>query len=285
MFTNVQYKILGMIAGGTFWLSLLGSTVTGALTNQGGTGATGPAGSIGQPGPNGQPGTDGREVEFSVENNVLQWRYVGETTWNSLDLDLGQEGSGSIINTSSNTAFTHWIFAEEALSVPFPTLAAEPKTVNLSLENVGGAIGNAGETNIIDVAGSYQLDVNLNFEDNDLTFIDFDLDIDNHGGYAGLISQDSILIAEAIEVALTVDFTLTLLPDGTFNNLYVDFERFGQFIGSMNAFSFLRDITYTSVITTTTPTDLTGDNFVLNIQEVFGFTGNNFSFYILTESE
>jgi hypothetical protein len=109
--------------------------VTGALVNQGGTGATGPAGSIGQPGPTGQPGsqgqpgedgTDGREVEFNVEDNILQWRYVGETTWNSLDLELGQGGSGSIINTSSNTAFTHWIFAEEALSVPFPTLAAEP---------------------------------------------------------------------------------------------------------------------------------------------------------------
>ncbi len=127
MATTVTNKLLSLVAGGTFLASLLGSTATNALINQGGQGATGPTGSQG---PAGEAGEDGREVEFSVDGNTLVWRYEGETIWNSLDLDLGQGGSGSIVNSGGTEKFTHWIFAEEALSIPFPERQAEPAITN-----------------------------------------------------------------------------------------------------------------------------------------------------------
>ena len=123
-------KKQSLVLGGVFLANLLISVTAPALINTGGP--TGPAGSTGLPGsqgPAGEDGADGREVEFSVEGDVLQWRYVGETTWNNLDLDLGN-GGGSIVNTGGTSAFNHWIFSEDPISIPFPTLTADPTITN-----------------------------------------------------------------------------------------------------------------------------------------------------------
>ena len=152
MFNKIQYRILGLFAGGTVLLSGLASSIsvnnnqgqvgsTGPTGPTGQTGATGPTGAsgatgstgvqgpAGEAGVEGPAGEDGREVEFRVEDNVLQWRYVGEETWRSLDLDFGPGGtSTSVINTGGSSAFTHWIFAEEKLSIPFPSLPTAQST-------------------------------------------------------------------------------------------------------------------------------------------------------------
>lgn len=47
-------------------------------------GPAGPQGEPGPAGPSGADGSDGTEAEFRVENDVLEWRYVGESTWNTL---------------------------------------------------------------------------------------------------------------------------------------------------------------------------------------------------------
>jgi hypothetical protein len=126
-------KNQSLVLGGVFLANLLISVTAPALINN--VGPTGPAGSTGvsglpgSQGPAGEDGADGREVEFRVEGNVLQWRYEGETTWNNLDLDFGN-GGGSIVSTGGTSAYTHWIFSEEALSIPFPTLAADPTITN-----------------------------------------------------------------------------------------------------------------------------------------------------------
>jgi hypothetical protein len=101
MFTKIQYQILSLFAGGTVLLSMLASSV--GFANP--VGPSGPQGSVGEVGPAGE---DGREVEFSVNGNVLQWRYVGETTWRSLDLDFG--GSSSTIEVNETGYFSNWIF-------------------------------------------------------------------------------------------------------------------------------------------------------------------------------
>lgn len=41
-------------------------------------------GTDGTNGTDGQDGTDGREVEIQVANSYIQWRYIGDATWNNL---------------------------------------------------------------------------------------------------------------------------------------------------------------------------------------------------------
>jgi hypothetical protein len=71
-------------------------------------------------GPTGPAGADGREVEFRTNNNVLEWRYVGEQTWNQLNLNFGS----NVVTSGSSTDFSNWIFNEDKCSfeppVPYP---------------------------------------------------------------------------------------------------------------------------------------------------------------------
>jgi hypothetical protein len=195
MFNKIQYRILGLFAGGTVLLSGLASSIsvnniqggigstgpqgptgqtgptgatglTGASGATGATGATGETGATGSQGPAGEAGVqgpageDGREVEFQVAGNVLQWRYVGEETWNNLNLDFGSGGSStSVINTAASSAFTHWIFAEEKLSIPFPTITSSQVTTGFT------EINNLTEFLSIkdNLTGNYVLKANIDF--------------------------------------------------------------------------------------------------------------------------
>ena len=65
---------------------------------QGPSGPTGPQGMTGPQGPmgpEGRPGADGREVEIRVNDDYIQWRYVGESAWLpviSLEALEGEDG-------------------------------------------------------------------------------------------------------------------------------------------------------------------------------------------------
>lgn len=107
MFSGKQFGVLGVIVGANLLLSLLVSTVGGSLGAQGPTGQTGPQGPQGS---TGETGEDGRPVEFRVEDNVLQWRYVGETEWNELDLEISGGGSSTVNFGGSEGYFNHWVF-------------------------------------------------------------------------------------------------------------------------------------------------------------------------------
>lgn len=107
MFSGKQFGVLGVIVGANLLLSLLVSTVGGSLGAQGPTGQTGPQGPQGS---TGETGEDGRPVEFQVEDNVLQWRYVGETEWNELDLEISGGGSSTVNFGGSEGYFNHWVF-------------------------------------------------------------------------------------------------------------------------------------------------------------------------------
>ena len=160
MFTKIQYRILSLFAGGTFLTSLLASTLAGGMINQGTPGSTGPQGPSGEVGPQGPSGEDGREVEFQVSNNVLQWRYVDEQNWNNLNLDFGSGGSSpSVINTGASSAFTHWIFAEEKLAIPFPTITSSRVTTGFT------EINNLAQFLSIkdNLTGKYVLKANIDF--------------------------------------------------------------------------------------------------------------------------
>jgi hypothetical protein len=104
MFSGKQFGVLGVIVGANLLLSLLISTLGGSLGAQGPTGQTGPQGPIGE------SGEEGRPVEFQVEDNVLQWRYVGETEWNELDLEISGGGSSTVNFGGSEGYFNHWVF-------------------------------------------------------------------------------------------------------------------------------------------------------------------------------
>ncbi|MGE4571929.1 MAG: ABC transporter substrate-binding protein [Candidatus Izemoplasmatales bacterium] len=54
-------------------------------------------------GPEGLPGQDGREIVIRVDNFVLQWQYLGETTWvNLLDLKLLVPDVNYVVGTDIN---------------------------------------------------------------------------------------------------------------------------------------------------------------------------------------
>jgi hypothetical protein len=118
-------RVVSLIAGASVLLSGLTAAVTTNVINQENSvaiGSQGPAGSNGLPGsqgpagPTGPAGQDGREVEFDTENNKLVWRYVGETEWNVVDLDLG--GAGGFISSGGGVnEFSHWIFADERFDI------------------------------------------------------------------------------------------------------------------------------------------------------------------------
>ena len=132
---------------------------SGATGSQGPVGPSGPTGETGTQGPVGPAGADGREVEFQIDNNVLQWRYEGEETWRSLELEFGGGTPGSIVNTSGSSAFTHWIFAEEPLTIPFPTFTLNSSTTNFT------PISNLEEFRAIknNLAGNYFLTTDIDF--------------------------------------------------------------------------------------------------------------------------
>ncbi|MBE5758359.1 MAG: hypothetical protein E7345_05520 [Clostridiales bacterium] len=58
-------------------------------------------------GPQGEQGVNGKQVEFNVSSTHIQWRYVGDTTWNNLveleDLDGtdGKDGATWLTGTST----------------------------------------------------------------------------------------------------------------------------------------------------------------------------------------
>lgn len=108
MFSGKQFGVLGVIVGANLLLSLLVSTVGGSLGVQGPTGQTGPQGPQGS---TGETGEDGHPVEFRVEDNVLQWRYVGETEWNDLDLEISGGGSSTVNLGGTDGFFSHWVFS------------------------------------------------------------------------------------------------------------------------------------------------------------------------------
>jgi hypothetical protein len=81
----------------------------GPVGSSGPTGETGAQGPVGPTGPVGPAGADGREVEFRTNNNVLEWRYVGEQTWNQLNLNFGS----NVVTSGSSTDFSNWIFNED----------------------------------------------------------------------------------------------------------------------------------------------------------------------------
>lgn len=156
-------RIASLIVGVSVLLSGLTAAVTTNVINQENSvaiGSQGPTGSNGLPGSQGPAGQDGREVEFQVVNNVMQWRYTDEETWNSLDLEFsGGSTPGSIISTSGSSAFTHWIFAEEALTIPFPTFTLNSSTTGFT------PIGTLQEFLDIknNLAGNYVLTANIDF--------------------------------------------------------------------------------------------------------------------------
>ena len=143
MFTGKQFGVLGVIVGANLLLSLLVSTIGGSLGAQGPTGQTGPQGPQGSSGPAGEIGEDGREVEFQVANNVLQWRYIGDATWNALDLEISG-GGDTTLSTGGDGFFGHWIHRFEQTiqyETPVPTEIANSTTYANNLVTNEGYVG------------------------------------------------------------------------------------------------------------------------------------------------
>ena len=109
MFNKKQYGVLAILFGVNLAFALAISTLGGSMGTSGPTGNTGPQGPQGSTGPVGETGVDGREVEFSVEENILVWRYVGDTTWIELDMEIS--GGNSTITTGGSGYFSDWVFS------------------------------------------------------------------------------------------------------------------------------------------------------------------------------
>jgi hypothetical protein len=109
MFNKKQYGVLAILFGVNLAFALAISTLGSTLGTRGPTGNTGPQGPQGSTGPVGETGVDGREVEFSVEENILVWRYVGDTTWIELDMEIS--GGNSTITTGGSGYFSDWVFS------------------------------------------------------------------------------------------------------------------------------------------------------------------------------
>ncbi len=152
MFTGKQFGVLGLVTGANLLLSLLVSTIGGSLGAQGPTGQTGPQGPQGS---TGEVGPDGREVEFQVEGNVLQWRYVGDTEWQVLDLEISG-GGGSTINTGGGSnLYSSWVFNTE------PTLRFDYRS-RISVDNAAtyaaNLIANEGYVGVASLADLQAID-------------------------------------------------------------------------------------------------------------------------------
>lgn len=145
MFSGKQYGVLGVIVGANLLLSLLVSTIGGSLGAQGPTGNTGPQGPQGSTGETGQAG---REVEFSVQNNVLVWRYVGDTQWRELDLDISS-GGGSTVNSGGFGYFSHWMYdLQPSFNFDYPSRII----VDNSATYAANLIANEGFTGVSSLA-------------------------------------------------------------------------------------------------------------------------------------
>ena len=152
MFTGKQFGVLGLVTGANLLLSLLVSTVGGSLGAQGPTGQTGPQGPQGS---TGETGANGREVEFQVEGNVLQWRYIGDTEWQILDLEISG-GGGSTINTGGGSnLYSNWVFNTE------PTLRFDYRS-RISVDNAAtyaaNLIANEGYVGVSSIADLQAID-------------------------------------------------------------------------------------------------------------------------------
>jgi hypothetical protein len=121
MFNKKQYGVLAILFGVNLAFALAISTLGSTLGTRGPTGNTGPQGPQGSSGPVGETGVDGREVEFSVEENILVWRYVGDTTWIELDMEIS--GGNSNITTGGSGEFSDWIFGLD-LTLSNPTYSS-----------------------------------------------------------------------------------------------------------------------------------------------------------------
>jgi hypothetical protein len=153
MFTGKQFGVLGLVTGANLLLSLLVSTIGGSLGAQGPTGQTGPQGPQGSTGEAGEIGADGREVEFQVEGNVLQWRYIGDTEWQVLDLEIS--GGNSTVNTGGNNLYSHWVFNNT------PALRFDYRS-RISVDNAAtyaaGLIANEGYVGVASLADLQAID-------------------------------------------------------------------------------------------------------------------------------
>lgn len=152
MFTGKQFGVLGLVTGANLLLSLLVSTVGGSLGAQGPTGQTGPQGPQGS---TGETGANGREVEFQVDDNVLQWRYIGDTEWQILDLEISG-GGGSTINTGGGSnLYSNWVFNTE------PTLRFDYRS-RISVDNAAtyaaNLIANEGYVGVSSIADLQAID-------------------------------------------------------------------------------------------------------------------------------
>lgn len=124
--THIQWRYVG----DTTWNNLIALT---ALT--GATGATGPTGPTG---PSGTNGADGKQIQLQTTATHIQWRYVGDTTWQdlmpvaSLAGPAGQDGKAVEFQTTA----THiqWRYVGDATW-----------TNLLALTTITGATGPAGQ--------------------------------------------------------------------------------------------------------------------------------------------
>jgi hypothetical protein len=154
MFSGKQFGVLGVIVGANLLLSLLISTIGGSLGAQGPTGQTGPQGPQGS---TGETGEDGRPVEFRVEDNVLQWRYVGETEWNELDLEISGGGSSTVNFGGSEGYFNHWVFGVNPnfqFDYPSPIEVSNSATYAQNLITNQGYLGVATLAELEDIGDS-----------------------------------------------------------------------------------------------------------------------------------
>lgn len=171
MFTGKQFGVLGVIFGANMILSLLTGTIAASVGPRGPEGATGPEGPQGTNGEVGPAGENGREVEFQTSEGVLQWRYTGETEWNTLDLELGGGGGGSTNVTSAE--FTDWIFSPSLVAPTYtydPTEITDASAYQTNLVTQGFTpITTAEELANIsnDLGGRYVLMNDLNLADYD----------------------------------------------------------------------------------------------------------------------
>jgi hypothetical protein len=83
-------------------------------------GDEGPQGAQGDPGPQGDPGEDGREIELRVEDDWIQWRYEGDTTWTNLmlagDIEVapGEDGQdGREVELGTSDTHIQWRYVGE----------------------------------------------------------------------------------------------------------------------------------------------------------------------------
>jgi hypothetical protein len=166
MFNKKQYGVLAILFGVNLAFALAISTLGGSMGTRGPTGNTGPQGPQGSTGPVGETGEDGREVEFSVEENILVWRYVGDTTWIELDMEIS--GGNSNITTGGSGYFSDWVFSHNLqLANPvYPSADLTNQTAYVAARIAEGYTEIDSLAALVsmndDVTGNYVLSTDLN---------------------------------------------------------------------------------------------------------------------------